>query len=91
MGFEPTTPTLARLCSTPELRPRSPAASAGKARVLGQMPDRLQASAQTRRSARAAYPGQTGGNLAVPERRRVSWRSLLASAHNQNIYDLKSG
>ncbi len=23
MGFEPTTPTLARLCSTPELRPRS--------------------------------------------------------------------
>ena len=22
MGFEPTTPTLARLCSTPELRPR---------------------------------------------------------------------
>ena len=21
MGFEPTTPTLARLCSTPELRP----------------------------------------------------------------------
>ncbi len=25
MGFEPTTPTLARLCSTPELRPRSDA------------------------------------------------------------------
>ena len=24
MGFEPTTPTLARLCSTPELRPRFP-------------------------------------------------------------------
>ncbi len=23
MGFEPTTPTLARLCSTPELRPHS--------------------------------------------------------------------
>jgi hypothetical protein len=23
MGFEPTTPTLARLCSTPELHPRS--------------------------------------------------------------------
>ncbi len=22
MGFEPTTPTLARLCSTPELRPQ---------------------------------------------------------------------
>jgi hypothetical protein len=25
-GFEPSTPTLARLCSTPELRPRSNAA-----------------------------------------------------------------
>ena len=27
MGFEPTTPTLARLCSTPELRPHPKAAS----------------------------------------------------------------
>ena len=29
MGFEPTTPTLARLCSTPELHPHAPAARPG--------------------------------------------------------------
>src|SRR3954452_24550530 len=29
-GFEPSTPTLARLCSTPELHPRSAARSPGK-------------------------------------------------------------
>src|SRR6185312_10598671 len=33
-GFEPSTPTLARLCSTPELRPRSDPA-AGSRRVRG--------------------------------------------------------
>lgn len=32
MGFEPTTPTLARLCSTPELRPH-PICSAGIGRL----------------------------------------------------------
>ena len=33
MGFEPTTPTLARLCSTPELRPRSVPALPERARI----------------------------------------------------------
>ena len=35
MGFEPTTPTLARLCSTPELRPRSMAAVLAGTEVSG--------------------------------------------------------
>ena len=30
MGFEPTTPTLARLCSTPELRPLLPRSTAAR-------------------------------------------------------------
>ena len=30
MGFEPTTPTLARLCSTPELRPLLPLLTAAR-------------------------------------------------------------
>ena len=38
-GFEPSTPTLARLCSTPELRPRSPCAPArNRTRFLGRFP-----------------------------------------------------
>ena len=39
MGFEPTTPTLARLCSTPELHPRSViAAMAAGESLLCQIP-----------------------------------------------------
>ena len=57
MGFEPTTPTLARLCSTPELRPHP--VSSGRHRVPPQWhpPDR---------------PGQCRRNEAVyaPPRRR---------------------
>lgn len=34
MGFEPTTPTLARLCSTPELRPHSDLVRGGSAPAL---------------------------------------------------------
>ena len=33
MGFEPTTPTLARLCSTPELRPHSVPSMLGTGRI----------------------------------------------------------
>src|SRR3954452_9533679 len=36
-GFEPSTPTLARLCSTPELRPRAAAAGAAR-RALPRRP-----------------------------------------------------
>ena len=32
-GFEPSTPTLARLCSTPELRPRSDNSVLGRQRL----------------------------------------------------------
>jgi hypothetical protein len=39
MGFEPTTPTLARLCSTPELRPHDAPAAWGP-RYIGK-PTRL--------------------------------------------------
>ena len=39
-GFEPSTPTLARLCSTPELRPRS-----RQGAVSRRLPPRLQATA----------------------------------------------
>ena len=34
MGFEPTTPTLARLCSTPELRPRLQGPAVARARGI---------------------------------------------------------
>src|SRR5688572_7101691 len=46
MGFEPTTLTLARLCSTPELHPRSVVSDlpwqSGDARLYAQSPVRLQ-------------------------------------------------
>lgn len=40
MGFEPTTLTLARLCSTPELHPRSVVAALGSAPTRAYMPNR---------------------------------------------------
>jgi hypothetical protein len=38
MGFEPTTPTLARLCSTPELHPHSKTAATASLRYDAKFP-----------------------------------------------------
>src|SRR5215471_5113838 len=50
MGFEPTTPTLARLCSTPELHPRSKTAKIAmpKDATVCNQPNRSYVRAQAR-------------------------------------------
>ena len=45
-GFEPSTPTLARLCSTPELRPRSALPIQGRSPDCKRPGDRLDQSYQ---------------------------------------------
>jgi hypothetical protein len=61
MGFEPTTPTLARLCSTPELHPhprrvKRPSAPLGVADSAAKLCQRAQTFATA--PVRHYYPGQ---------------------------------
>ena len=73
-GFEPSTPTLARLCSTPELRPQTGFRMAG---VLRYCQAALPPSAK-HNYAYVDAQAQTGALLLVSSTRSVFRRSLLA-------------
>src|SRR6266566_6884355 len=81
MGFEPTTPTLARLCSTPELHPHPKRGYAAQASVNSAasppMPKPARHCNRWTRDVRRGVPGRGG------RARFCCTRAILANAYRQ--------